>query len=112
MSTLASASAALARSSEGGISVYAFAEIVEKMSDLKPQESLLVGRWIPSAGRVEGDETCKRIERLTDGELEFVEAIQMVPDGLGSLETRRTRPIGNSPIRKARCTVAARQLFE
>lgn len=42
------------------------------MSDLKPQESMLVGRWIASGGQVQADEICKRIDRLTDGELEFV----------------------------------------
>ena len=40
---------------------------------LLPHETELVGTWIESSGRVVGDATCERINRLTNGVLEVVQ---------------------------------------
>ncbi len=42
------------------------------MTNLRPDENVLVGKWIIVNGAVEGDETCKRIDELTRGSLVLV----------------------------------------
>ena len=42
------------------------------MTNLCPNETELVGKWIEVAGRVDRDETCKRIEQLVSGPLNQV----------------------------------------
>ncbi len=40
--------------------------------NLRPDESVLVGKWIEVNGAVDGDETCKRIEQLVRDSLDHV----------------------------------------
>jgi hypothetical protein len=42
------------------------------MISLRPNETVLEGKWIAVNDAVDGDETCKRIEQLVSGFLEHV----------------------------------------
>lgn len=42
------------------------------MKNLQPHETELIGDWIVSGAKVEGDETCKRIKWLVAGKLQEV----------------------------------------
>jgi hypothetical protein len=42
------------------------------MHELKPQETLLLGRWVDTTDGLKPDETCVRIEHLTNDYLELI----------------------------------------
>lgn len=43
------------------------------MNSLSPYETELVGKWVDENGKVIGDETCQRINELTNGGLELIQ---------------------------------------
>jgi hypothetical protein len=44
----------------------------DQMMILRPDENVLIGNWTEVGGAIDGDETCKRIERLVRDELDEV----------------------------------------
>jgi hypothetical protein len=61
------------------------------MSNLLPDETELVGRWIERDGKLVADETCQRIHDLTNGILDIV---QDHPRGGGWVRLFRDRTDG------------------